>query len=143
MCTLLLSFYFAFLDFEFLIISLSNFTLSLTYFFEVDDHELLNDWDRGQSPPYSLVCQGHQILCLSPHNIFMTSCPFFSFQAISTWLQYVGNKNPDPYPSLSQNSRHYYYTFYYGNVGFFVMDTRSYRSPNRMVSNIRVFVLNA
>jgi alkaline phosphatase D len=82
-----------------------------------DDHELMNDWDKRQSPPYAT--------------------------AVSTWQQYVGNKNPDSFRSSSTNNIYHYYAFYYGNVAFFVMDTRSFRSPNRMPDSAEKTMLGA
>lgn len=62
-----------------------------------DDHEILNDWDRGQEPPYPFARQAYE--------------------------EYVNHTNPD---NVSQDG--VYYTFKAGQVGFFVLDSRTFRS---------------
>jgi alkaline phosphatase D len=74
-------------------------------FWMYDDHEILNDYDSGPDTPY--------------------------FQLSLRWWRYLfGNKNPD-----SPSSTGTYYHFEYGNIGFFVLDVRMYRSYNSEPDN--------
>lgn len=59
-------------------------------------------------------------------------------QAMQAWREYHGRANPDPV----QANQHYY-AFSYGNVGFFVTDGRSYRSPNANTDNASKVMLGA
>jgi alkaline phosphatase D len=58
--------------------------------------------------------------------------------AIGAWYEYAGSHNPNPI-----RAKAHYYTFDYGNVPFFVLDTRSYRSKNSMHESPRKTMLGA
>jgi alkaline phosphatase D len=64
-----------------------------------DDHEIKENWDDGQNGSYG--------------------------NAIKIWDQYCGVTNPVPY---NDSDRVYYYNFWYGDVAFFVVDERTYRT---------------
>ncbi|MCJ1324307.1 hypothetical protein MMC10_000969 [Thelotrema lepadinum] len=67
-----------------------------------DDHEIANDWDAGTSPPYPAA--------LDPFNIYHSPL------------------NPPSPPGHSQNTT--YTTFTHGPASFFLLDTRTFRSPS-------------
>ncbi|KAJ4488282.1 PhoD-like phosphatase-domain-containing protein [Lentinula aciculospora] len=81
----------------------------LPMFHTYDDHEIINNFSgagNDSTQPYSSASDAFQI--------------------------YNANGNPSPPPSTkSLDHTPYYYDFRYGDVAFFVMDTRRYRSfPN-------------
>lgn len=47
--------------------------------------------------------------------------------AIRAWLEYAGNGNP---PSPSEGEFNFYFNMSYGDVDFFILDTRSFRDDN-------------
>jgi alkaline phosphatase D len=61
--------------------------------------QIVNNWDRGFAPPFPNAFQAYQ--------------------------EYIGTANP--LSSLKANSS--FYDFAYGDAAFFVMDTRSFRTP--------------
>ncbi|KAH8175029.1 phoD-like phosphatase domain-containing protein [Sarocladium implicatum] len=65
-----------------------------------DDHEIINDWSAGESGLYK--------------------------PAMAPYHAYQGDANP---PSAAGRDKTYF-TFHKGDVAFFVMDTRRYRSHN-------------
>jgi len=67
-----------------------------------DDHEIFNDYDNGSQSIY------YQ-------------------ESIRFWNYYLGNLNPK---TMTKNGA--YYSFEYGNIGFFVLDCRMFRSKNKM-----------
>lgn len=81
---------------------------NLSWIATIDDHEIANDWDKGTSGVYD--------------------------NAVSTWQDYHGSVNP---PLARQAGSHYkpragatYYEFVQGPASFFMLDTRTYRSPS-------------
>lgn len=77
----------------------SRFFQTTPNYFMYDDHEIINDYDQGLSELYN--------------------------ETISFWKYYYSVKNP----VIGSEPAALYYNVTYGNVGFFVMDTRMYRSP--------------
>jgi alkaline phosphatase D len=73
---------------------------SVPTFHIYDDHEIVNDYDQGPDT-----------------DLFKT--------AMLSWRRYTGSKNPD---GLALGSS--YYHFHYGDVAFFVVDTRQFRSDD-------------
>ena len=65
-----------------------------------DDHEILNDWDKGRS--------------VFPYTV-----------ASVAFKNYLASGNP----VQSSDNRTFFYTFTRGNNAFFVLDTRSFRQP--------------
>jgi alkaline phosphatase D len=65
-----------------------------------DDHEVLNDWDKGtKEQPYPT--------------------------AMDAWNIYAGNHNPSPY-----REGVHYFSFDRGDTSFFLVDSRAYRSSS-------------
>ncbi len=79
-----------------------------------DDHELTNDFDGG------------------------TSDPIYANAKARFQDEFLGLTNPDP-----TTAGELYYSFQYGNVGFFVTDTRSFRSDNNATDNSSKTILGA
>jgi alkaline phosphatase D len=55
-----------------------------------------------------------------------------------SYQEYIGNLNPDPL-----TSGELYYTFTYGNIGFFMLDQRTFRSPNAATDNSSKTILGS
>lgn len=79
----------------------------------VDDHDFTNDFSEGTSD--ANYSPGKQ-----------------------SYLEYIGALNPDPL-----TSGELYYTFSYGNIGFFMLDQRTFRSPNAATDNSSKTILGA
>ncbi|OMJ24636.1 Alkaline phosphatase D [Smittium culicis] len=62
-----------------------------------DDHEIVDNWDKTQNPPYG--------------------------NAIKAYWEYNGS--PNPVTDINNNA--FYYNFTYGNIAFYVFDTRGHR----------------
>lgn len=58
--------------------------------------------------------------------------------AEQAWNEYHGRANPDP-----RTANQHYYAFSYGNVGFYVLDQRSYRSAIAATDNASKTLLGA
>ncbi|KAI4143371.1 MAG: hypothetical protein LQ340_007031, partial [Diploschistes diacapsis] len=76
-------------------------THPLPWIHVIDDHEIANDWDKGASPPYPA--------------------------ALEPWKIYHHSLNPPPPPNHPPNTTSS--TFTHGPASFFLLDTRSFRSP--------------
>ena len=68
-----------------------------------DDHEVRNNWDAGDQDPH-----------------------FDS--AIGNWTRFVGLRNPPPPPCVPRSAK--FFMYQHGDVRFFVLDVRSYRTSN-------------
>lgn len=78
---------------------------SMPTFHIYDDHEIINDYDEG---PLTDMYKN----------------------AMTHWRRYTGSKNPDPM-AVGTN----YFHFHQGDVAFFVVDTRQFRSPSAQPRN--------
>ena len=76
---------------------------SLPWIHVIDDHEIANDWDLRDADPYPAA--------IDPYKIYHQSL------------------NPPPPPNLPLETT--YFQFTHGPAQFFMLDTRSYRSPSR------------
>ncbi|KAF3902653.1 hypothetical protein ABW20_dc0105553 [Dactylellina cionopaga] len=77
-----------------------------------DDHEIANDWDKGDSGLYT--------------------------SAVDPYKAYQHQVNPPP---IRPNST--YYSFNWGPASFFLLDTRRYRSPNKILDGPEKTMLGA
>ncbi|KAL4915619.1 PhoD-like phosphatase-domain-containing protein [Aspergillus aurantiobrunneus] len=78
---------------------------NLPWVHTLDDHEIANDWNYGNTmPPYPA--------------------------AIDPYLHYHASVNPPAPDSGTENTKSSYSTFTNGPAAFFLLDTRSYRSPS-------------
>jgi alkaline phosphatase D len=82
--------------------------LAYPSYFMLDDHEIDNDWDQGTAGRY--------------------------FDAIAAWNDYCGVNNPKINATAPEDIT-LYYSFDIGSTSFFIMDTRTFRTPNREPSN--------
>eukprot|EP00698_Gefionella_okellyi_P016650 TRINITY_DN4772_c0_g1_i1.p1 TRINITY_DN4772_c0_g1~~TRINITY_DN4772_c0_g1_i1.p1 ORF type:complete len:513 (+),score=116.78 TRINITY_DN4772_c0_g1_i1:207-1745(+) len=87
----------------------SVFSRQVPSFAMYDDHEIYNNFDP---------------------SMFTENDPTV-LNAIGAWQAYAGGSNPTP---LRANVK--YYSFGYGDVAFFVMDLRSYRSSPSMEASL-------
>ncbi|RDW93158.1 alkaline phosphatase family protein [Aspergillus mulundensis] len=77
---------------------------NLPWIHTLDDHEIANDWNRGNNTaPYPA--------------------------AIDPYLHYHASVNPPAPNTETENTKHSYTIFTNGPAAFFLLDTRSYRSP--------------
>jgi len=83
-------------------------------FFIFDDHEIYDNWDDRQAGPY--------------------------LNAMDAWDSFLGLGNPDRNSSEPEVR---YYDFSYGDSAFFVLDTRSHRSPNTDPEGVNKTMLGA
>lgn len=72
-------------------------------FFQYDDHEIANNFDGQQREKQ----------------------PELFHEGLTKYRNYFASRNPNSYGNDS-----YYYGFDFGNVAFFVVDTRTHRSAN-------------
>lgn len=77
---------------------------SLPWLHVYDDHEFVNDWSGNETGLYQ--------------------------DAVAPYWHYQGRANPAPPARFGEGAS--YYTFARGDVAFFVLDTRRYRSPAEM-----------
>ncbi len=93
-----------------------SFFRKLPHFMVLDDHELINNFDNDLERPLSRPLRDYKMFGLKAYNEFQHA------------------HNPD-----TPNAE-YYYTFDYGNVSFFVMDTRTerYSSRGEMISETQL-----
>jgi hypothetical protein len=80
----------------------AKFFQNIPNYFMYDDHEIINDYDQGR------------------HSDLFN-------ETMHYWIHYYGQKNPSKGDSVDHDAL--YYNFTRGDVGFFIMDTRMYRSP--------------
>lgn len=83
-----------------------------------DDHEVINNWGgrkivSGADEDEDVNVSTKEIEALRP--------------ASQVWEEYIGSSNPDPLVPGET-----YHTFRYGDVAFFVMDVRKFRSPYQL-----------
>ena len=76
-----------------------------SYISTIDDHEIRDDWSAGKTGVYAI--------------------------AIQAYKEHLGLLNPDPITA----GEYAYYSFQYGDVGFFITDGRSFKSDNLAVDN--------
>lgn len=78
---------------------------NLPWIHTLDDHEIANDWNYGNTtPPYPA--------------------------AIDPYLNYHASVNPPAPDTKTENTKSSYTMFTNGPAAFFLLDTRSYRSPS-------------
>ncbi|BCS27555.1 alkaline phosphatase family protein [Aspergillus puulaauensis] len=78
---------------------------NLPWIHTLDDHEIANDWNYGNTiPPYPA--------------------------AIEPYLNYHASVNPPAPDAKTENTKSSYTMFTNGPAAFFLLDTRSYRSPS-------------
>eukprot|EP01124_Arcella_intermedia_P016751 TRINITY_DN2335_c0_g1_i1.p1 TRINITY_DN2335_c0_g1~~TRINITY_DN2335_c0_g1_i1.p1 ORF type:complete len:530 (-),score=114.31 TRINITY_DN2335_c0_g1_i1:52-1641(-) len=80
---------------------LTSLLHAIPSFWMYDDHEIYNDYDSGPEHPFYALSMRY-------------------------WSLFIGARNPEA-PGRGEEV---YYSFEYGNVGFFVLDIRMYRSAN-------------
>ncbi|KAL3469578.1 PhoD-like phosphatase-domain-containing protein [Aspergillus californicus] len=86
--------------------SWTSAAVNLPWLHTLDDHEIANDWHHGNTTP-----------------------PFPA--AIDPYLHYHASVNPPAPVSSSTSTKSSYTSFTNGPASFFLLDTRSYRSPEQ------------
>jgi alkaline phosphatase D len=83
--------------------NLKPYSQTTPFYFIYDDHEIRNNWDDMLEHPFG--------------------------RAQRLWDRYVGGVNPT-YPAVATATQGRFFNWTNGDVGFFVLDTRRYRSHN-------------
>jgi alkaline phosphatase D len=92
--------------------SWSSVLTSIPWLHVYDDHEIINDFHPGPKPAKTVASKVHDSQAL--YDI-----------ALQPFWHYQGHANPNSQYGRGET----YYSFKHGDVAFFVLDTRRYRSP--------------
>jgi len=92
----------------------SRYIRNIPNFWMYDDHEIINDYDQGEANGYY------------QHSLYW-------------WKYFFGNKNP----TIIQGTDVNYFHYEFGNIGFFVLDIRRYRSANTDVDTEKKTMLGS